>query len=153
MAKHGVLSTPSEIEKAIEAGKQHQQKEVLAESVEYDPSPGHDYVTLHLNNGHRHLIPREDLQGMEKASPEAIRDVQVTGGGTALHWPQLDLDFYVPALLKNKYGNMHWMQHLGRKGGSAKTELKRKTAQANGARGGRPSKATQEHNLADCVSR
>jgi hypothetical protein len=147
MAKHRVLTTPSEIDKAIEAGKQHQRKELLVESVEYDPTPSHDYLTLHLNNGHRHLIPREDLQGMGEASLEAIRDVRVIGGGTALHWPQLDLDFYVPALLRNKYGNMQWMQHLGRKGGSAKTELKRKAAQENGAKGGRPRKITEDRNV------
>jgi hypothetical protein len=147
MARHRILTTPSEIDKAIEAGKQHQRKELLVESVEYDPTPGHDYLTLRLNNGHRHLIPREDLQGMGEASLEAIRDVRVIGGGTALHWPLLDLDFYVPALLKNKYGNMQWMQHLGRKGGSAKTELKRKAAQENGAKGGRPRKVTEERKV------
>ncbi len=147
MAKHRVLSTPTEIDRAIEVGKQLQAKEVLVESVDYDPAPGRDYLTLHLNNGHRYLIPREDLQGMEEGAIDAIRDVRVIGGGTALHWPQLDLDFYVPALLKNTYGNMQWMQHLGRKGGSAKTELKRRSAQENGAKGGRPRRAPAERNL------
>jgi hypothetical protein len=147
MAKHRVLSAPSEIDRAIEAGKQYQKSELLALRVEYDPTHGHDYLTLHLSNGHRHLIPREDLQGLGEASPEEIRDVRVVGGGTALHWPQLDLDFYVPALLNNKYGNMRWMQHLGRKGGSAKTESKRKAAQENGAKGGRPRKVTEERHL------
>jgi hypothetical protein len=144
MAKHRILTAQNEIDKAIEAGKQQQKKEVLAVSVKYDPTPGHDYLTLHLNNGHRHLIPREDVQGLEGASLEAIRNVKVMGGGTALHWPQLDLDLYVPALLHNKYGNMKWMQQLGRKGGLAKTELKRKAAQANGAKGGRPHKVETE---------
>ena len=143
MAKHSVVSTSRDIDKAIEAGRLYLEKEVLAVEVEYDASPGRDYLTLYLSNGHRHLIPREDMQGMEGASEAAIHDVQILGGGTALHWPQLDLDMYVPALLMNKYGSQQWMQELGRKGGSAKTTLKKKASRANGAKGGRPRKVTE----------
>jgi len=51
------------------------------------------------------------------------------------------VDLYVPALIEGVYGNRRWMAHLGKKGGRARTEAKRRAAQANGAKGGRPKRA------------
>lgn len=42
------------------------------------------------------------------------------------------------ALIKGVYGNRRWMAELGRKGGAAKTETRRRAARKNGAKGGRP---------------
>ncbi|MGA2169635.1 MAG: hypothetical protein ABSG62_15610 [Terracidiphilus sp.] len=53
-------------------------------------------------------------------------------------FPDLDVDLYVPALIEGVYGSRRWMAQLGKKGGSARTEAKRKAAKANGAKGGRP---------------
>jgi len=55
-------------------------------------------------------------------------------GGTGIHFPALDLDLYVPALIEGVYGNRRWMAELGRKG----VEAKRVAARVNGAKGGRP---------------
>ena len=78
------------------------------------------------------------LEGLQKASKEQISEVKILGNGTGLHWPALNLDHYVPSLLRHIYGTKRWMAEIGRSGGSAKTIAKRKASQANGLKGGRP---------------
>jgi len=52
--------------------------------------------------------------------------------------PQLDADFYVPALIEGAFGSCRWMQHIGELGGSARSAAKAKASRENGTRGGRP---------------
>jgi hypothetical protein len=106
--------------------------------VEYKPGPGLDLIILKLNDGRRHVIPRELLQGLESGSSKQIANVEIIGRGTGLHWPDLDADLYVPALLRGVYGTRRWMAQIGRNGGLAKSLAKKKAARANGSLGGRP---------------
>ncbi len=89
--------------------------------VEYRPGSGLNLLILKLSDGHRHLIPREDLQGLQSATKEQIAQVEILGNGTGLHWPALDVDYYVPNLLRGIYGTKSWMAEIGRSGGSAKS--------------------------------
>jgi hypothetical protein len=107
-------------------------------SVEYRPGPGLDLLILKLNDGRRHLIPREDLQGLQSATREQIAQVEIIGNGTGLHWPALDADHYVPSLLRRVYGTKSWMAEIGRTGGSAKSVAKKRASRVNGLKGGRP---------------
>jgi Protein of unknown function (DUF2442) len=137
MAKHKVITTNAEIDQAIErAGVLEDEPRVIA--VEYRPGAGLDLLILKLSDGHRQLIPREDLEGLENTSREQIGHIEIIGNGTGLHWPDLNLDHYVPALLRNVYGTRHWMTMIGRRGGSNQSAAKRKAAQRNGQKGGRP---------------
>jgi hypothetical protein len=112
--------------------------EPLVTAVEYKPGPGLDLLVLRLGDGHRHLIPREDLQGLQSATMEQISQVEILGGGTRLHWPGLNVDLYVPSLLRGIYGNKRWMAKIGQRGGLATSAAKKKAARANGKLGGRP---------------
>src|ERR1700751_4193757 len=103
MAKHRVVTTDAEIDRAMEQ-TQLLQNEPRVTRVEYKPGPGLDLLILKLSNGHRHVIPREDLQGLQSATKEQITRVEILGGGTGIHWPDLDVDFYVPSLLRGVYG-------------------------------------------------
>jgi hypothetical protein len=94
-----------------------------------------------LSNQRRLVLPIEDLQGLEQATPAQIQNYELLGRGTGISFPDLDVDLYVPALMEGVYGNRRWMAHLGRKGGGARTPAKRLASQANGAKGGRPRKA------------
>jgi hypothetical protein len=59
-----------------------------------------------------------------------------------LHWPKLDADVYLPALMQGVFGSKRWMAGvLGAKGGAAKTAAKSEAARRNGAKGGRPRKS------------
>src|SRR5205814_3666601 len=91
-----------------------------------------------LTDSRRYIIPREELQGMQLATKEQIEQIEILGDGTGLHWPALDLDFYVPGLLRRVYGNKKWMAEIGRSGGSVKSAAKKREERANGMKGGRP---------------
>lgn len=81
-----------------------------------------------------------DLQGIAGADVRDLQNVELLGDGYAIHFPSLDQDFYLPALLEGFLGTKQWMAELGRKGGQAKSTAKKAAAQANGRKGGRPRK-------------
>ena len=95
-------------------------------------------IVVELTNGSLFAFPAELAQGLAGASPEALGDIELSGGGYGLHWPQLDADLTVPGLLAGVFGTSRWMASLaGRATSSAKSEAARR----NGAKGGRPRKA------------
>lgn len=137
MAKHKAVTTDAEIDRAIKRARALQ-IEPRVINLEYKSGPGLDLLILKLENGHRHVIPREDLQGLEKATKEQIANVEIIGNGMGLHWPALDVDHYVPNLLKRVYGTRRWMAEIGRRGGAASSAAKRRASRKNGLKGGRP---------------
>jgi hypothetical protein len=132
-----VITTDAEIDHAIERAHSLR-NEPLVTAVEYKSGPGLDLIILKLSDGRRHVIPRELLQGLESGTTKQIANVEIVGRGTGLHWPDLDADLYVPALLRGVYGTRRWMAQIGRNGGLAKSPAKKKAARANGSLGGRP---------------
>jgi hypothetical protein len=137
MAKHRIVTTDAEIDLAIEQA-QKLPREPRVIKVEYRPGPGLNLLILKLSDGRRHVIPREDLQGLQSATKDQIAEVDILGDGTGLHWPALNLDHYVPSLLRRIYGNKDWMAEIGRSGGSVKSAAKKKASRVNGLKGGRP---------------
>ena len=135
-----VLTTDAEINRAIERAKRLSGEPLVTE-VEYRPGPGLDLFILKLTDGRRHVLPREELQGLQSGTREELAHLEIVGDGTGLHWPDLDVDLYVPALLRGVYGNKLWMAKIGRRGGSATTPAKKRAARANGKMGGRPRKS------------
>ena len=137
IVRHKIVTSDAEIDRAIEHAKNVQSEPRVTE-VEYRPGPRLDLLILKLSDGRRHLIPREDLQGLQSATKEQIARVKILGKGTGLHWPALDVDFYVPGLLRGVYGNKKWMAEIGRSGGSVRSAAKKRAARVNGLKGGRP---------------
>lgn len=135
--RHRVVTSDREIDLALERTRKLREGPRVT-AVEYRPGAGLDLMILQLSDGRRHMIPREDLQGLQSATKEQIARVEILGGGTGLHWPGLDVDFYVPGLLRGVYGNKQWMAAIGRRGGSVKSAAKKKAARVNGLKGGRP---------------
>ena len=138
MVEHEVITTDAEIDAALERSKLHD-SDPRALAVEHIPAL--KLLIVGLSNQRRLVLPIEDLQGLGNATHKQIQNYELLGHGTGISFPDLDVDLYVPALIEGVYGNRRWMAQLGRKGGSARTEAKRKAAKANGATGGRPSKA------------
>jgi hypothetical protein len=132
-----VATTDSELDHAI-ARARRSREEPLARAVEYKSGLGLDLFEVKLSDGHRRLIPREDLQGLQSGTKEQLALVEIVGGGTGLHWPDLDVDLYVPSLLRGIYGNKKWMAKIGKRGGQATSAAKKKASRANGKLGGRP---------------
>ena len=80
---------------------------VRALSARYEPSL--DLVILHLDNSHRLVIPREEMQGLENASPAQLAHVEIFSG-LDIAWPDLDVDHYLPHLMEGKYATEKWKQ-------------------------------------------
>ena len=139
MAKHSVITTNAEIDRAIGQAK-GLRDELRVVSAEFKPGAELDLIILKFSDGHRLLIPREDLQGLRGAAEQQIAKMQILGNGTGIRWPMLDLDHYVPNLLRQVYGTRTWMAELGRIGGAVRSVAKLRASRSNGLKGGRPRK-------------
>jgi len=99
-------------------------------------------VVVSLNTGVELAFPTRLAEGLAGASPENLADIEISPAGLGLHWPRLDADLYVPALLQGIFGSKSWMaRHLGAQGGRARTVAKVSASRENGRKGGRPKKA------------
>ncbi len=134
---HKIKTTESELEAAqARARAFEQQLDLRATRAEYNKRD--DLVTLHLADGIRVSLPRKKLQGLQNAKPSQLTRIELLGRGTGLHWPDLNVDHYVPGLLNHVFGTAKWMSEIGRIGGSATSRAKSLAARANGKLGGRP---------------
>jgi hypothetical protein len=110
-----------------------------AVSAHYERRSGR--VVVELNTGVQLAFPAKLAEGLSDAKPESLTEIEITPTGLGLHWPKLDADVYVPALLQGVFGSKNWMaQQLGSNGGRARTEAKAAAARVNGHKGGRPRK-------------
>jgi hypothetical protein len=99
-------------------------------------------IVIGLDNGLELAFPPRLAQGLEHATPAELALIEISPLGDGLHWPALDADLYVPALLRGVFGSRNWMaRHLGAAGGRARSEAKAAAARENGRKGGRPRKS------------
>ncbi len=99
-------------------------------------------IVVKLSTGVQIAFPTRLAEGLADASPDDLADIEVSPAGLGLHWPQLDADVYVPALLQGVFGSKRWMAaQLGAAGGKARSGAKATAARENGRKGGRPRKA------------
>lgn len=113
-----------------------------AVSAHYEPKTGRIVIDLSCR-----LIVSfapEDAQGLENARPSQLKEIEISPSGFGLHFPALDADLYVPALLEGFLGSKSWMaSRLGQLGGQATSNAKQAASRVNGKLGGRPRKALQ----------
>ena len=110
-----------------------------AVAARYDPAAGR--VEVELSNGLTVAFPPALAQGLEHARPADLEAIEISPAGLGLHFPALDADLYVPALLAGITGSERWMAtRLGARGGSSRSVAKAAASRANGRRGGRPRK-------------
>ena len=98
-------------------------------------------VMVSLSNGLELAFPPHLAEGLADAKPADLAAIEITPAGLGLHWPRLDADLYLPALLQGVFGSPRWMAGLlGKSGGLARTAAKAAAARENGRKGGRPRK-------------
>lgn len=96
-------------------------------------------LVVTLSTGAELSVPTADIEGLGGAAADDLRVIEVSPTGTGLHFPRLDADVYVPALIAGVMGSVRWMaQQMERAGGGARTERKGQASRENGKRGGRP---------------
>jgi hypothetical protein len=135
------MAHPTDVEftAAAARGAAMLEAEPRATSARYDRATGR--VTVELVSGCSYAFPTGLVEDLSEASPDDLESVEVDGMGFNLHWPKLDTDLYVPALVAGVFGTRRWMQKaLARQAGSATSAAKAAAARANGRKGGRPRK-------------
>lgn len=131
----------AQAEAAEARGRAVQESEPRAVAARYNRKTGR--VTVDLANGCAYVFPVDLVQDLSEASPDDLAKVEVDGVGFNLHWPKLDADIYVPALVAGVFGTKDWMSKaMARQAGRKKSPAKTAAARANGAKGGRPRKQT-----------
>ena len=109
-----------------------------ATGATYNPDTG--LVCIRLSNGIVIGLPAAQTQGLETASTKDLSVIHISPSGYGIHFPELDVDLYLPALMEGIFGTKAWMAERGRKGGQAATKAKKAAARENGKLGGRPRK-------------
>ena len=134
--------TDAQLKAAEIRGRKVLETEPCAVAVRYDPATGR--VMVDLVNNCAYAFPALLVQDLHGASDDDLAKVEVDGAGSNLHWPTLDVDLYVPALIYGVFGTRDWMARaLARMAGQATSPAKAVAARSNGAKGGRPRKAAK----------
>jgi hypothetical protein len=109
-------------------------------AVHYDRRIGR--IVIHLNSGSDVAFSPRDAQGLENARAYELEEIEISPSGLGIHFPKLDVDIYVPALLEGFLGSRKWIAaRLGAAGGKSRSAAKRMASKRNGKLGGRPRKA------------
>lgn len=108
-------------------------------SARYDRRLGR--VVIRLNTKIDVAFSPRDAEGLEGATPSQLEPIEISPSGFGIHFPKLDADIYLPALLEGVLGSRKWMaSRLGAAGGKSRSKAKTAAAQKNGKLGGRPRK-------------
>jgi hypothetical protein len=106
--------TPAEFAAAKDRGEARL-KGPRAESAHYDA--GRNRVIIRLTTGIELGFAPSTVEGLQHASASDLKTIEVEAFGLGIHFPTLDADLYVPALLEGVLGSQRWMaaQHRSRR--------------------------------------
>lgn len=99
--------TDAGFEAAEARGREMMKSEPRAVAAHYDRETGR--VAVELTNGCTFIFPATLAQELHGADDEALSRIVVDGAGFNLHWPAIDADLYVPALVAGVFGTRDWM--------------------------------------------
>jgi hypothetical protein len=113
-----------------------------AVSARYDRQSGR--VVIRLSSNLDVSFSPKDAEGLEKAAPSQLDEIEISPSGFGIHFPKLDADLYLPAILQGFLGSRKWMaSRLGQAGGKSRSAAKQKASRMNGKLGGRPRKVSR----------
>jgi len=117
-----------------------QEHEPRAVAARYDHASRR--IRIQLSSGVEVAFAPQSAQGIENAKPSQLSAIEISPSGLGLHFPALDADLYVPALLAGFLGSKKWAAaKMGATGGHSKSAAKAAASRRNGQLGGRPRKA------------
>lgn len=129
-----------QIERANRNARELERSHPRAVSAHYDRSAKR--IVIHLSSRLILAFSPEDAKGLEGARPAQLEQIEISPSGFGIHFPKLDADLYMPALLEGMLGSKRWMaSRLGAAGGKSTSKAKTAAARKNGSLGGRPRKA------------
>lgn len=131
------MVTLEEVKRATENAAEFTAHNLKAVTAKYDRRTRRIMVQFSSTLGI--FFSPHQAEGLEYATPEQLSEIEISPSGYGLHFPQLDADLYLPAMLEGVFGSERWMaRHMGAKGGRSKSAAKTMAAQENGKKGGRP---------------
>lgn len=126
-----------EFEMAKRRAEARLRKTPCATKAHYERKRGR--VIIGLSTGIEIAFRPRDAQGLERAKPNQLAEIEISPSGLGIHFPKLDADIYLPALLEGFLGSKRWIAaELGKLGGGVSTKAKAEAARRNGKLGGRP---------------
>lgn len=134
-----MATTEEEFERANRKAELRLAKTPTVVSAVYDRRVSR--VIIMLSTGYGVMFSPHAIQELEHAKPDQMDEIEITPSGLGIHFPKIDADLYLPALLEGALGSKNWMaRQMGAKGGKAATAAKAAAAKSNGKLGGRPKK-------------
>lgn len=134
-----MILTDANVRQAEKRMRARLKKQPHATSARYDRRDAR--IVVSLSNGLELGVPVNLAQGLAGARPADLSAIEISPTGLGLHWPRLDADLYLPALLEGVFGTRRWMARvMGKAGGRSTSSAKQAAARANGRLGGRPRK-------------
>ncbi len=133
------MARRDEFEIATERGKRRRKRIPWAITAHFNRNSGR--VVVGLSNDLDVTFSPGSVQGLENATASQLEPIEITPSGFGLHFPKLDADIYLPALLEGVFGSKRWIAaQLGALGGKSKSASKAAASRNNGRLGGRPKK-------------
>ena len=131
-------TTDEELSQAIAAGQRRRATERRAADVRYDPN--RDAIEIELTDGAAVRLPRALVEEFRNVPPTDMAKLRVSPAGYGIKLDEHDIDISVHGLIAALATPGDAASSLGKLGGAARSEAKRVSACANGAKGGRPRK-------------
>ena len=136
------MALHSDFESANRRAKDLQSRMPQAVDAHYDRK--NKRIVVQLSSNLDVSFSPEIAQGLEKATPSQLQEIQISPSGFGIHFPKLDADLYLPAILEGFFGSKKWMAaRLGEAGGKSRSAAKKAASRANGRLGGRPKRKTR----------
>jgi hypothetical protein len=133
------MEPSDELRAANERGRRMRRQTPPAMAARYDRKSKR--IIISLSFGVDVSFSPQNAEGLERATRKQLEQIELTPSGLGIHFPKLDADIYVPALLQGVLGSRKWMAaNLGQAGGKSTSTAKRRASRTNGRLGGRPRK-------------
>lgn len=134
------MAQADEFDQAVARAEQRRRKGPTAVAARYDRRIGR--VVICLSSGLEVAFAPHDAQGLEHARPAQLDEIEISPSGLGIHFPKLDADIYLPALLEGFLGSRQWMAaRLGAAGGQSTSAAKAAAARVNRRLGGQRRKS------------
>ena len=101
------MESRDNLEIANERAKTLQGSFPRAVSARYDRK--NRWIEIRLSSNLKVSFSPRDAQGLEEATPSQLQEIEISPSGFGIHFPKLDADLYLPAILQGFLGSRSWM--------------------------------------------